>query len=151
MSDRIKNVFKQRLMEFPGQFPTAFGGGICEVDLYEVPGEGHIVVIREIAENKGCSTVNCIENVALQACRDFNLDPNRVVILNHLGPFSYENGDREEEWSLADMAWHEEWQRFGRPAWGFMGRTLEEVLANPKALPRATRVIESTANTAVLQ
>lgn len=64
------------------------------VQLYPGPPDDenrdHTVVLRELAENNGPSTLDDIEYVAEQVGRSFGMDPARVAWVVHWGAFSYD-------------------------------------------------------------
>jgi hypothetical protein len=71
---------------------------VCRLRVFTDPDRPAVVVASELAENPGTSVTNRAEVVASQACRDFQLDPESTLFLEHYGPFSYRGcppGERE--------------------------------------------------------
>ena len=57
------------------------------------------LILSELASNAGMSICNAFEDLLPQIALAYDLDPERLTVIEHWGPFSYEDGDREEEFS----------------------------------------------------
>ena len=68
----------------------------CRVRIYEIPPQRertHTVVLTELAENRGPSTVADAQFLAEQVGRRYNLDPTTAYWIVHWGAFSYQNAE----------------------------------------------------------
>lgn len=76
--------------------------GTTQVQVYPGPPgdeEEHTIVLRELAENRGPSTVEDLQYLADLVGRHLGLDPTQVYWIVHWGAFSYKNtepdGDKD--------------------------------------------------------
>ena len=64
------------------------------------PAEGFaLVIVSALAGAEGASPTNAFEQLAPQIAGAFGLDGSSLIYIEHVGPFSYEDGQREEEFS----------------------------------------------------
>lgn len=72
--------------------------GTAEVEIYPGPPdeeETHTIVLREIAENRGPSTVQDLQYLADLVGRRFGIDPTTAYWVLHWGGFSFEGASPE--------------------------------------------------------
>ncbi|GIV58258.1 MAG: hypothetical protein KatS3mg043_2194 [Rhodothermaceae bacterium] len=107
------------------------GEGVCRLRIYRTPPSDkdrtHVVILQELAENGGPSTVQDARYLADLVGRTFGFDPASAYWIFHWGPFSYEGArpdDRRELFLRATFR-RSESQRLGSPTWRVVAR--EEV------------------------
>ncbi len=106
--------------------------GTCRVRLYRpaagIEREG-VVVLQELAENRGPSTVDDIGYLAEEVGRSLGLDPADVYWIVHWGAFSFEGagGDRGKELFLRATFRRGAGGSLGAPQWRLLFR--DEVIA----------------------
>ncbi|MBE9170866.1 hypothetical protein IQ238_26255 [Pleurocapsales cyanobacterium LEGE 06147] len=68
-----------------------------------------VVVVTELPNNPGMSICNGFEDLFLQVCEFYKLDPASVLWIEHWGVWNYKEGapyDRdEEEWCKVEFDW----------------------------------------------
>lgn len=77
--------------------------GTTQVQVYPTPPDEdrtHTVVLREIAENRGPSTVDDLQYLADLVGRRMGLDPTTAYWVIHWGGFSYEGADPDADREL---------------------------------------------------
>ena len=72
----------------------------CEVEVFRRPGEErrpYTIVVREVAANRGPSTVDDVDYLVREVGRHFDIDPAKAYWVFHWGAFSYPGaaGDKE--------------------------------------------------------
>ncbi|WP_456424761.1 hypothetical protein [Rhodocaloribacter sp.] len=104
------------------------GTGKCRVRIYKTPPSDetrtHVVVIRELAENKGPSTVNDARHLAEMIGRTYGIDPTMAYWIFHWGAFSYEGArpNKRKELFLRATFRRTKTQRLGAPTWRVITR-----------------------------
>ncbi len=84
---------------------------VCGVEI-----SNRIVVITELPENRGMSVTNCCEFLAAYVANSFNVDPNKVVWVEHYP----ERDGLDETFDLVELRWRHTahgWTVIGRPRW----------------------------------
>ena len=80
----------------------------CQLEI-----NGHVVVATEIAENPGMSITNSIGELAASVCRDFDIPPEKLVLIEHYGNESYHGGrDNKETYDMVEFS-----DGLGKPKW----------------------------------
>lgn len=107
----------------------------CHVQLYPAPpgdDRSHTVVIREIAENRGATTVADASHLAEVIGRSYGFDPAAAYWIFHWGAFSYEGAarDRRKELFLRATFRRLKSQRLGTPQWRLLSREQVEDLTD---------------------
>jgi hypothetical protein len=77
--------------------------GTAAVDVYPGPPdeeETHTIILRELAENRGPSTVQDLQYLADLVGRRFGIDPTTAYWVIHWGGFSFEGADPKADKSL---------------------------------------------------
>lgn len=77
--------------------------GTAEVEVYPGPPdeeETHTIILRELAENRGPSTVKDLQYLADLVGRRFGIDPTTAYWVIHWGGFSFEGGDPNADKAL---------------------------------------------------
>jgi hypothetical protein len=90
----------------------------CGVEIYQGK-KSAIVVVTELPDNSGMSICNAFEDLFLQVCEFYKLNPSSVLWIEHWGVWKYKEGapyDREsEEWHKVEFNWNGEF--VSRPHW----------------------------------
>lgn len=58
-----------------------------------------LVIVSILASNSGASPTNAFEQLAPQIAGAFDLEGQTLVYIEHYGPFSYTDGERDEEFA----------------------------------------------------
>lgn len=77
--------------------------GTADVEVYPGPPgdeEVHTIVVRELAENRGPSTVDDLQYLADLVGRHLGIDPTKVYWILHWGGFSFEGADPNDDKSV---------------------------------------------------
>lgn len=77
--------------------------GTAEVEVYPGPPddeETHTIVLREVAENRGPSTVEDLQYLADLVGRRLSIDPTAAYWVLHWGGFSFEGADPDDDKAL---------------------------------------------------
>lgn len=77
--------------------------GTTQVQVYPGPPdeeETHTVVLRELADNRGPTTVDDLQYLADLVGRQLRLDPTQVYWVLHWGGFSFEGADPDSDKAL---------------------------------------------------
>jgi hypothetical protein len=81
-----------------------------------------IVIITELPDNPGMSICNAFEDLFLQVVEAYNLDPERIMWIEHWEIWKVSEGapyDREEEdWHRVEFDW--DGDRATNPRWSFV-------------------------------
>lgn len=70
--------------------------GTCRLHIYPTPPDEErtrVIVLEELAENEGPSTVDDARHLAELVGRQHGIDPAEAFWVFHLGPFSYEGAE----------------------------------------------------------
>ena len=107
----------------------------CRVQLYAaLPGEDrtHVVVIREIAANRGATTVEDARHLAEVVGRRFGFDPAAAYWVFHWGSFSYEGAvaNARKQLFLRATFRRLKSQGLGTPQWRILSREQVEDLTD---------------------
>jgi hypothetical protein len=87
--------------------------GICRLERLNL-GDGRVMMIcEEIQENPGMSVTNAIELIAFQICFHFDIDPDKLVLIEH---YEESFGDRDE-WHLVTFSSKPPQSNFENPKW----------------------------------
>ncbi len=104
------------------------GTGKCRIRIYKTPpsdeDRSHVVVIRELAENKGPATVNDARHLAEMIGRTYGIDPANAYWVFHWGAFSFEGArpNKRKELFIRATFRHGKSQRLGTPSWRVITR-----------------------------
>ena len=102
--------------------------GTTQVEVYPGPPddeEEHTIVLRELAENRGPSTVEDLQYLADLVGRQLGVDPTRAYWVLHWGGFSFEGADSNADKSLFLRATFNRTQSgsLGSPYWDVISET----------------------------
>lgn len=97
--------------EFPGYFRTT---AHCKLELYARDNEGfRVAVVTELKKNKGLSITNGIEYIAASICREYNIMPSNLILIEH-----YETDKiLKEHWTLVRFGKITKPLKFEDPKW----------------------------------
>jgi hypothetical protein len=88
----------------------------------ETIGYGIKVVVSELPDNPGMSVCNAFEFLAHKICLEFEIDPHKLIYLEHWGKWKVAEGsyDREkEEYSVVKFETIDNRPRY--PSWRYLG------------------------------
>lgn len=116
--------------EFEWRFPERGFLSRCHLRVVRTP-DYDVVIASELATNPGMSICNAFCWLAPMVAQRFSLDPSRLCWIEHWGPFSYPDGNRDtEEFSL--VRYEPGADRFFKPQWKYLSREkVEEILGIP--------------------
>lgn len=119
--------------------------GVAHVQLFNMPGStserstserstlerSAIVVIKEIADNQGPSTITDFPYLAEQIGRSFQLDPTKAFWILHWGSFSFKNAQKsDKEFFLRATFKRTKNQQLSSPQWRLVDREYVEELTD---------------------
>ena len=70
----------------------------CGLQIFKNPTDtvrGYTIVLKELAENPGRSTIDDLAYIAEEIGRSYNIDPAKPLWVIHWGAFSYINGQKK--------------------------------------------------------
>ena len=91
-------------------------GGFCRVRIYGA-NPYTIIVLSELAENPGVSVTNAAAAIATEIARNYMIDLDTTIWIEHYGAFSYKGGDCDETFDRITFTWRNrtasnaEWKR----------------------------------------
>ncbi len=99
----------------------------CHLRIYPTPPDEertHTVVVRELAENEGPSSVADARHLVELVGRRFDIDPAHAYWIFHWGPFSYAGAapDRRKELFLRATFRRTRSQHLSTPSWRVVSR-----------------------------
>lgn len=103
--------------------------GTTQVEVYPGPPgdeEEHTILLRELAENHGPSTVEDLQYLADLVGRHLGFDPTQVYWIVHWGAFSFEGAEPDADKALFLRA------TFNRTKSGSLGSPYWKVLSKPE-------------------
>ena len=83
---------------FPFRVSANRYGAHCHVRIIEA-GPYTVLILSELASNEGMSVCNAFEDLLPQITYAYGLDPEHLTVIEHWGPFSYGDHERDEEFS----------------------------------------------------
>ena len=116
----------------------------CHVRIIRREGrEEAVVIVSALAENNGASPCNAFEELAPQLVDYFQLSPRRLTYFERWGSFSYEDLEREEEFSVVTFSYDPKGRnafvpglgRFAHPTWKRVTRAEVEEIAGGELPP----------------
>ena len=99
----------------------------CHLRIYATPSDEdrpHTIIIRELAENTGASSIADARHLVELVGRRFEIDPAAVTWIFHWGAFSYEGAapnKRKELFLRATFRWNKSGS-LGTPSWRVVTR-----------------------------
>lgn len=101
--------------------------GTCRVRIYNAAPEiqrQHVVVVQELAENHGPTTISDTAYLVEEISRKFGLDPTSTYWVLHWGAFSFEGNrkNRQKELFLRATFRRTKGHRLGAPQWRVLRR-----------------------------
>lgn len=87
--------------------------GVCRIERIDLTDGRTVIICEEIDGNPGMSVTNAIEFIALHLCRQFEIEPNKLVLLEHYDTHYHRDG----EWDLVEFAHRSLVDGFDRPFW----------------------------------
>lgn len=102
--------------------------GTAQVQVYPGPPdeeEGHTLVVKEMAENQGPSTVEDFQYLADLVGRQLGIDPTQAYWVLHWGGFSFEGADPEADKAVFLRATFNRTQsgNLSSPYWNVISKT----------------------------
>jgi hypothetical protein len=110
---------------FAYRSPNGFDG-ICRIEAIGLKNGKVMVVCEQTPDNPGMSITNAIEFIAFEVCRSYEIDPDRLILVEHYeeglfgkeGPWLWVQFKRRPPESFfEEPAWHEieehDWRYFG--------------------------------------
>jgi hypothetical protein len=103
----------------------------CRVRIYRAAGRrdrSYVVVVQELAENRGPSTLEDVPYLAEQVGRQFGVDPVEAYWVYHWGGFSYSGAPagRKKEVFLQATFRRTQSRALGAPSWRLIRRSTVE-------------------------
>lgn len=100
----------------------------CDLKIYR-RGNGAVIIATERIddEDSGVSVTNGAEHIATAAMRAYDLDPTKIVWVEHY-PYRGESMTREETWDLVQFNYDGERNVFVKPRWLHINRAAAESL-----------------------
>jgi len=100
---------------FAFKSPNGFDG-VCRVERIDLEDGRTVMVCEEIEENPGISVTNNVEFIALQLCRQLEIDPNNLILIDH---FFYPRvlEFEEDEWDMVQFESRNLDDGFKNPLW----------------------------------
>lgn len=107
----------------------------CAVQIFAAPADEdrtHVIVLRELAQNDGASTVTDARFLAEQVGRHFDVDPAEAFWIFHWGAFSFDGAreDRGKELFLRATFRRTSRHSLSTPHWRVVSRTEVEDLTD---------------------
>lgn len=80
--------------------------GFCYIAIHK-KGDTVTVIVTEIPDNPGVSICDAFEDLFVQVCKFFNLDPNKVNWVEHWPAWIEENGYNrpDDNWYEVEFEW----------------------------------------------
>lgn len=97
------SVFAQAEIDTTVTWRSYSHTGITDVDVYPGPpdeDEEHTIVVRELAENRGPTTVEDLQYLADLVGRRLGIDPTKAYWVIHWGGFSFKGADPNADKAL---------------------------------------------------
>lgn len=93
--------------------------GCCRIRIYcnntNIPDSDRWIIIgSEVKESQGQSITNCVEYLFGKVCKFYGIKPEETTWIEHYNQDSYEDRDREEEYSLVTLS------PGARPCWKYL-------------------------------
>lgn len=76
----------------------------CRLRIYVQTGR-KVVVLTEIAENRGMSITNASDHLATEICLHYDLNPDNTIWIEHYTPDSYAGRGKDESFDLVRFGW----------------------------------------------
>ena len=99
----------------------------CKIEVYRGQ-HSALVIATELPDNPGTSVCNAFEDLILQVSQAYNLDPARLLWIEHWEDWDESRGapyDREEdEWSRVKFDWDGE--KATNPRWLYVSQSFVE-------------------------
>ena len=90
--------------------------GICRIERINLQNEKVVILCEDINSNPGMSITNCIEYLATQICDQYDIGPEKLVLITHHDTwYSHDN-----EWVLVSFEQRPPEHIFGDPNWEVM-------------------------------
>ncbi len=100
--------------------------GMCRIRIYHT--QLHtIVVASELCDNRGTSVTSFIDGVATKVAQEFDLCPDRLVLIEHR-PSPARIFSSSDEYTLVHLDYHGSIEAFSNPRWRRLSREEVEVL-----------------------
>ena len=71
-----------------------------------------LLIVSELASNEGMSVCNAFEDLLPQIACAYGIGPEHLTVIEHWGPFSYGDHERDEEFSRITYTYEPD-----RPSW----------------------------------
>jgi TIR domain len=124
---------------FAYKSPNRFDG-ICRIERINLPDDRVVIICEEIDENPGQSVTNCIEYLAFQICLQYDIDPQKLVLIEYYCTHYLHDEDWElvtfEKMPPEDTFQHPKWQQMREEDWHSLG--LRPKKRRAKSLGRPT-------------
>lgn len=97
---------------YPYKSPNG-ADGICRIEKIELSDQRILIVCEELEDNPGMSVTNAVEWVAAQVCRTYDIDPLRLVWIEHYDANLFGN----DSWDIVRFGEMSENLEFVDPTW----------------------------------
>ncbi len=87
--------------------------GICRLERIDLPDERVVMICEQIDGNPGMSVTNAIEYIAFQLCEQFDVNPEKLVLIEHYDTWF----NKRDEWDLVSFAKKPPESNFDDPEW----------------------------------
>jgi hypothetical protein len=90
---------------------------MCAIERINLADGRTIIIVTEIDGNPGASVTNAAELIATQVCQRFDIDPAKLVWIEHYPP-SKSHG-KKADWDLVNVSFihHGDYWHFEMPSW----------------------------------
>ena len=110
--DTIKRLSKIKPIRFSYKIPNR-SNGICNIIVSK---ENSLVIASEIHDNTGASITNTAEYVAIQVCEAYEINPKKLIWIEHYSDNSYISGRSREDFDLVKFKYDSD-KKFHDPQW----------------------------------
>lgn len=101
---------------------SSFRKSICRIETYpadirETRGKDKVVVIRELAENRGVTALEDAKALVETLEEALNIQPENTIFIHYLGGFSFEGSNDEKALLFKSTYSRQENGRLSAPSW----------------------------------
>jgi hypothetical protein len=90
---------------------------VYKADAHELRGKTHVVVIKELAENKGKTTIEDAKFLAEKIAEDQKIEIENLFFIHYIGSFSFENGQGRKSILMGTSFRRQENGRLNAASW----------------------------------
>ncbi len=85
--------------------------GVCLIERIDLPDGRIVIACIQAAGNPGNSITNCVEDICFQVCERFEIDPSKLIWLEHYDYFA------PPEWAMVQFGTRPPAGPFADPSW----------------------------------